>query len=137
MTAARAPNRKAGQVRLLTPGPDRGRCSADLRPARANDRLCEAVDPAEPEVEAGSSRRRGFVGWHGNRVCASDLLRPDQLQGYLHTAIEGVPDMPLFRAEGDRERRDAVGLDGLRQWAGWAVAGELDGNPLGDAEGRP
>jgi len=83
--------------------------------------------PPVMKAKAGSSRRKGFVDRNGEHVFELEALAPERLQGFLRAAIEGVLDLALFHAEVDRERQDAVGLDGLRQRARMALAEEIAG----------
>lgn len=77
--------------------------------------------PPQMKAKEGSSRRRGFVGEHGENVFELEALAPEQLQGIVRTAIEGVLDLDAFGSEQDAERNDAARLEALRRGAIQAV----------------
>jgi hypothetical protein len=62
-----------------------------------------------------SSRRNGFVRKYGEAVFELEAVSPTRLQEFVRSAVEGVLDMDLFRAELERERQDARELAAYRQ----------------------
>jgi hypothetical protein len=85
-----------------------------IKVALTADQVDEVALPPGPKAKKGSSRRKRFVREHGEHVYELEAVDPDQLQVMLRQIIESVLDMKLFRAEQDKERKDAAQLDGVR-----------------------
>ncbi len=70
--------------------------------------------PPQMKAKKGSSRRKKFVGRHGDDVFELEAIPPDQLQQILRETIDKVLDLAAFNAEIDKEKKDALHLKALR-----------------------
>jgi hypothetical protein len=71
------------------------------------------IPPGPTANEKSSSRRKRFVEQHGEHVYELEAVEPERLQAILRQMIESVIDMPLFRAEQEKERQDAAYIAGV------------------------
>jgi hypothetical protein len=80
------------------------------------------IPPGPTASEKRSSRRERFVQEHGEHVYELEAVEPERLQQILRQTIESVIDMPLFRAEQEKERQDAAYIAGVRKTIGEMLA---------------
>jgi hypothetical protein len=85
-----------------------------FKAALTSEQVQELGLPPGLLAKQGSSRRKRFVGRHGEHVHELEAVEPDRLQAILRQTIESVLDMDLLHAERERERQDAARLDGVR-----------------------
>lgn len=71
--------------------------------------------PSTVEAKASSSRYDKFVERHGTSVHELEAMTPEQLQGVVTQAIDGVLDREAFNHELEAEKNDATQLSGVRR----------------------
>jgi hypothetical protein len=77
-------------------------------------------------AKQASTRRKGFVGRHGENVYELESVPPDRLQQILRDAIDSVIDIEAFNRELAAEKEDAGNLEGVRRRVHHALAGVLE-----------
>ncbi|MFO0957500.1 MAG: ParB N-terminal domain-containing protein [Isosphaeraceae bacterium] len=90
--------------------------------------------PPLAKAKAGSARRKGFVGLHGENVWELEAVPTETLQGWLRSAIEGVLDMDAFLREKAREKQDALWLRKRREAVRTLLSNAGLGGERGDTE---
>ena len=86
-----------------------------IRVALTADQIRRFQLPKVMEAKEKSSNYKRFVAAHPDKfVHELDALKPADLQTVLTEAIESVLDMAAFNAELEKEKQDAVWLNGVR-----------------------
>ena len=85
--------------------------------ALTDEQVEEMELPSQMQAKETSSRYAKFAEEHGDDVYELEAVPPEELQAILRTAIDSVLDIEAFNAEIDREKEDAVHLDGVRRAA--------------------
>jgi hypothetical protein len=71
--------------------------------------------PPNMVAKEKSSNFKKFVARYGRNVFELEAVPPHTLQTLIREAIDAVIDIPLFNVELEREKQDAVELEGVRQ----------------------
>jgi hypothetical protein len=86
-----------------------------IKVALTRQQVIEMNLPPMMKAKEKSSRRKGFVGRHGDDVFELEAVEPERLQDLLRETIDAVIDMKAFEHEQEQERQDAARLKGIRR----------------------